>query len=577
MSDSQEQVRYKRKRKKSFLKNAKGYGKKGMYGRGTQLDADTYQYFIRILEVYKEGFPSEEDKLIFVNNVFQHTEDQEINCCCNQVGCRVIQTFLPFANDTYLKRYMDILLSDLRPLCSDPFASHVIQTLLDIACQKSFEKDIEKDFRESCKTATIRISKFLLNNLEDYVWDSYGNHIIRTVLKNLTCLKNDSHVSIDEYKSIVREFGNRLISWPQFNSLPYSELTSGLLQILLNALAVIDPKLLGSYLTKFLNESFTKISQTEYENTSTDTLPDAFMSKPVIMLLECCLEVATPKLYTQIYIQCFANKLPRLSKIKNTNFAVQKLLNQCKEKSEFESMFDELSGSLNEIIDVGHTGVILALGQGCKRLSSKQGVFVQNIMKYYDCYEPEAHQIDIVMCLCKNLKHSLLKENKDVDLQNARLNLHGTLIVQLLLEFNKPIKIINSILGIDLNNLKKIFCNRMGCHIVDAFVKSQYVGEKSREKLIRKLQGTYQDLASDKYGSRSFEAIWNVANLKSRKIIMNELAHKDGVWSNSQFGKIISSKISLQLYKRNKDDWTKCVDNKDSKVNAKELFVDIIG
>lgn len=577
MSDSQEQVRYKRKRKKSFLKNAKGYGKKGMYGRGTQLDADTYQYFIRILEVYKEGFPSEEDKLIFVNNVFQHTEDQEINCCCNQVGCRVIQTFLPFANDTYLKRYMDILLSDLRPLCSDPFASHVIQTLLDIACQKSFEKDIEKDFRESCKTATIRISKFLLNNLEDYVWDSYGNHIIRTVLKNLTCLKNDSHVSIDEYKSIVREFGNRLISWPQFNSLPYSELTSGLLQILLNALAVIDPKLLGSYLTKFLNESFTKISQTEYENTSTDTLPDAFMSKPVIMLLECCLEVATPKLYTQIYIQCFANKLPRLSKIKNTNFAVQKLLNQCKEKSEFESMFDELSGSLNEIIDVGHTGVILALGQGCKRLSSKQGVFVQNIMKYYDCYEPEAHQIDIVMCLCKNLKHSLLKENKDVDLQNARLNLHGTLIVQLLLEFNKPIKIINSILGIDLNNLKKIFCNRMGCHIVDAFVKSQYVGEKSREKLIRKLQGTYQDLASDKYGSRSFEAIWNVANLKSRKIIMNELAHKDGVWSNSQFGKIISSKISLQLYKRNKDDWTKCVDKKDSKVNAKELFVDIIG
>ncbi|KAK4886040.1 hypothetical protein RN001_002311 [Aquatica leii] len=577
MSDSQEQVRYKRKRKKSFLKNAKGYGKKGMYGRGTQLDADTYQYFIRILEVYKEGFPSEEDKLIFVNNVFQHTEDQEINCCCNQVGCRVIQTFLPFANDTYLKRYMDILLSDLRPLCSDPFASHVIQTLLDIACQKSFEKDIEKDFRESCKTATIRISKFLLNNLEDYVWDSYGNHIIRTVLKNLTCLKNDSHVSIDEYKSIVREFGNRLISWPQFNSLPYSELTSGLLQILLNALAVIDPKLLGSYLTKFLNESFTKISQTEYENTSTDTLPDAFMSKPVIMLLECCLEVATPKLYTQIYIQCFANKLLRLSKIKNTNFAVQKLLNQCKEKSEFESMFDELSGSLNEIIDVGHTGVILALGQGCKRLSTKQGVFVQNIMKYYDCYEPEAHQIDIVMCLCKNLKHSLLKENKDVDLQNARLNLHGTLIVQLLLEFNKPIKIINSILGIDLNNLKKIFCNRMGCHIVDAFVKSQYVGEKSREKLIRKLQGTYQDLASDKYGSRSFEAIWNVANLKSRKIIMNELAHKDGVWSNSQFGKIISSKISLQLYKRNKDDWTKCVDKKDSKVNAKELFVDIIG
>lgn len=54
--------KYKRKRKKSFLKNARKYGKKGCYGRGTQLDADTYQYFIRIMEVFKEGFDTDEDK-----------------------------------------------------------------------------------------------------------------------------------------------------------------------------------------------------------------------------------------------------------------------------------------------------------------------------------------------------------------------------------------------------------------------------------------------------------------------------------------------------------------------------------
>lgn len=54
--------KYKRKRKKSFLKNARKYGKKGCYGRGAQLDADTYQYFIRIMEVFKEGFDTEEDK-----------------------------------------------------------------------------------------------------------------------------------------------------------------------------------------------------------------------------------------------------------------------------------------------------------------------------------------------------------------------------------------------------------------------------------------------------------------------------------------------------------------------------------
>lgn len=54
--------KYKRKRKKSFLKNARKYAKKGCYGRGSQLDSETYQYFVRIMEAYREGFPSEEDK-----------------------------------------------------------------------------------------------------------------------------------------------------------------------------------------------------------------------------------------------------------------------------------------------------------------------------------------------------------------------------------------------------------------------------------------------------------------------------------------------------------------------------------
>lgn len=62
-NESHEQVnQYKRKRKKSFLKNARKYAKKGHYGRGSQLDGDTYQYFVRIMEAYREGFSSDEDK-----------------------------------------------------------------------------------------------------------------------------------------------------------------------------------------------------------------------------------------------------------------------------------------------------------------------------------------------------------------------------------------------------------------------------------------------------------------------------------------------------------------------------------
>lgn len=40
-------------------------------------------------------------------------------------------------------------------------------------------------------------------------------------------------------------------------------------------------------------------------------------------------------------------------------------------------MFEELDNHFEEIISVGHTGVILALGQTCKQLASQQGNFVQ--------------------------------------------------------------------------------------------------------------------------------------------------------------------------------------------------------
>lgn len=103
------------------------------------------------------------------------------------------------------------------------------------------------------------------------------------------------------------------------------------------------------------------------------------------------------------------------------------------------------------------------------------------------CSREEAKQSKIVLCLSKL---TILEELQSISdhLEKEKLNLHGTIIVQTILEFNKPIKIVNSILSLDTNVLKGLLCNSMGSHITDSYVKSQFVGEKSREKLVRKLQ-----------------------------------------------------------------------------------------
>lgn len=61
-AEPQDNKRNNRKRKKSFLKNARKYAKKGHFGRGSHIESDLYQYFVRIMETYREGFDNEEDK-----------------------------------------------------------------------------------------------------------------------------------------------------------------------------------------------------------------------------------------------------------------------------------------------------------------------------------------------------------------------------------------------------------------------------------------------------------------------------------------------------------------------------------
>lgn len=109
-------------------------------------------------------------------------------------------------------------------------------------------------------------------------------------------------------------------------------------------------------------------------------------------------------------------------------------------------------------------------------------------MKSLNCLEPEERQRHFIICLCRLTPYDTKNPISNENLLQEKLNLQGTLMLQLMLEFNKPIKLVNGILSMDTNDLKNLFSNTMGSHIVDSYVKSLFVGEKSREKLVRKMK-----------------------------------------------------------------------------------------
>lgn len=66
VTNNNSQATFKRNKKKKknakFLSNAKGFAKQGIFGRGSHIVDDQFNYFINILDTMKNGFEDAEEK-----------------------------------------------------------------------------------------------------------------------------------------------------------------------------------------------------------------------------------------------------------------------------------------------------------------------------------------------------------------------------------------------------------------------------------------------------------------------------------------------------------------------------------
>lgn len=590
------------------------------------------------------------------DNVLEQTIDKEVHISSNQIACTIIETLLPFANDTNFERFQSQFAATFRPICSDKFASHILQKLVTVSMLRAVAplnqttvKDTsnepahkkkrtsalpgERDYnltsefsethRKNCREFVEKVSKFLLNNLEDFVWDTYGSHVMRTCFDSLTGvhqvkksfivnepeiskpLPDDKRLTVpDEWLSILQEYAMRLQAWPQFPDFPYDELSSGLMQSLCTALYSRDKNTLKHLGKKLLNEAFLtsakgeedkvigdekpaidekpnmnenevkfdpngeeKQQQNETQEIDKD-LPVVFTSEPAVRCLEALISVAGPKLFTQIYAKLFAGRLPKLALLRLSNFSVQKLLDRVKVKEEFETIYDELDERIEQCLQMGHTGVVSALAQACLRLCAKQGPFMKSIQTALDCVQPQEKSDKFALLTLKLKPYQVAMEDK-----SNFVHLHGALILQTMLQFNKPIKLVQCILNTKNNDLLEIFCSPKGSHVVDAFMQSKAVGEKSREKLIRHMNGCYLDMAISKHGSWAVEKFFNAAGDSQKARIVKELAEKQNQLNGCPSGRLLNHKLHVDTYRLSPEQWRTAF-NKESK--AEKLFKDIL-
>lgn len=580
----------KRKKKRSCAQMAKKFARQRNHG--SDVNHDTYQYMVHILEVMKNDFPTVEEKLIFVNNVYEQTIGHEIEYAQNQMGSRILDSLLKYANLETIQRLVTTFNPSLRLLSNDRFASHVLQKIVMVCADRGNKRiesnaeqnvdgiEVKESEVESYNSIVLKLSKYFINNIEEFVYDTYANHLLRTVIECLGGLidkpeSNDKKKMIfdvrrpviQEYKDLLSSTCNRLYKWPCFLEFGKDELTSGLLQSALYSLNDTFPTMVEEYVKKIINECF-KVGEDQQ-------LSNIFNTESSIRLLEACLSVGNPKSFNDIYEKYFSGNLKQLSLTQNTNFGVQKLFDHCTVKEKFEQIFEEIHVHFSEIFQKGFTGILVSVANACLRLQVKQGAFVTELLKTLHCEVNEKQHL-IVTCVVSLKTFDQLENLKDKkeDDSKSLTSLHGSLIVQAILNFNKPIKMVNSLLETDVEDLVRLFEDPKGSRIVDAYMDSKYIGEKSREKLGKKLKGHWSRLARSTHGSRCLDRIWRSANTNQKTLIMEELATAGESLRSTKSGQIMLKKLNVSLYARNKKDWMETL-GKEEKTKA--LFANIIG
>lgn len=280
--------------------------------------------------------------------------------------------------------------------------------------------------------------------------------------------------------------------------------------------------------------------------------------------LETLVSVAGAKLLSKIVCSLFVGRTTQLSELRCANFAVQKVFDHVKEKTTFELLFDEVQDSFERILKVGHTGVLLSICKASLRLGSKQMPFVKSLKTalHVGPGRPE----DLLLAVVKLKPIELCQDS------NNFVHIHGSVIMQTLLAFQKPIEVINALCGIETARLVPLLATGKGSYIVDAFFQAQFVGEKSKIKFIRKFEGYYLELALNKFGSRILEVIYNAADMTQRTRIVQELSEKLNQLESVHCGFIISKKFNVAVYKQSPSRWQ----SKRSQNTAQNLFKGIL-
>ncbi|KAK3608078.1 hypothetical protein CHS0354_031065 [Potamilus streckersoni] len=605
-------------------------------GKQSRVDDHTINYYKRVSETLKEGFPSDEEKDLFLNNVVSQLAEEATHVCHHPGTSMIIEDLIHICQLHHVLSLFSALKTDWYSVGSDRFASHVLQALVCTVpkfvskCAFHFkvshsDGNNEEDVVEKTK-GDITISEeennlighfldlcgFVKEQLSTCLDHVYFSHIMRAVLQVLggTCVsekvlrsrlsrtrkKEDdgSEARFDDFevppafKKMFKRISKNIFHIENFSVHLSNPSSSPVIQTVLLISKKLDKDLCERYLRKTIKKSGLLTLQIDpVAAADSQKLPPIVKDNVGSFLVEQIISLANGSLFGEIYKEIFKGRLIQFASHPSANYVLQRLLTSCSDKQWFEEIFEELSLYMEDILAVNHFGVILVLAEACLRLGCKQEKFRNLLMQAFHCYEPEERRSKIVPLLASCSTYEVFYHIEDKESQEAKgekakenlvpllteINYHGSLVLQHLLRFGNPKLVTASLLELKPVELQTMACDPCGSHVIDTYFQSPTIGEKGRETLINRMKGLFVHLACSKSGSRTLENIWKAASIQQKSIISEDLARQEVKLRSDKLGHYIHHNFAINHYIHRRNDWLK-IQGTDAK--KRKLFQDIL-
>ncbi|XP_072177553.1 nucleolar protein 9-like [Diadema setosum] len=565
-------------------------------GRVGRLDEHTMGYYRRVSEKIREGFEDDDEKGMFLKNVYAELDSNEIKLSQNQTVSRILEMLLPLSSRHQLTCFLRGMASDLSTSASDRFASHVLQSAMTEALKHIGEEGTGEDLEQ----IYVKMWEEMTEHLEEIMLDTYASHVLRSLIACFAGIRVAENVSRSklsrgqQQKDLVSETDVVLATLPEnfVGSLDnltqaistldnlhecFTSPTAGpVLEVLLLSLHHRNAEQ-SQRLARTILKHAGLLTKGDPEDKTESTLP-SLMTNPIgSHILEVVVKVANDNLLLKVVERSLRGRLIKVALHGVANFVLQRILERIKKLPIFEDVFDELNEELESVLAVNHLGVIQRLAAGCVCHTSKQVPFLQALMKAFHCSEPKDRQKSCVPLFASMVTYEVYFGDKDQEQESPKppsIQLQGSLLLQEMLKFTKNGTILNSFLSMAQDNLVSIATQAPGSYLLEAFMTSNIIGEKKKDQFVEKLKGSCFQIACNKHGSRTIEGIFKAASIKSKFVIGEALAEREDHLLSHPFGRFVHRNLSIGHLRTRKQDWK----NAQLKhAQKRKLFADITG